>query len=668
VNAPVRVAVGAGLGALLGAWLATTHGAAFASPGVLDPRRWNVIIPGMDMNVVQHAGRGTKVVGGALVLTPHVFSRADIVTPRDTRAVGKVEIALASDSGPVFLRLRDPTHMWAARIAPGVIEADTTTKSFGETLTIEVVGGRVRVLGADVGALTAPTLELSAESSPVRIAHIRVADPAGAVIAEEDAAQAWRESAPVLPGTVLGLLAGGAAAFAGVGGLLALAVPAVILLASPETWLAWVERLYLVRWAPTDLARAALTLSFVPLIVAFLARTGVAMPGLSRARAGLPWLVVCLGCAAVGARAGGIDLLLAPLGLAFLLAPLLLGRQGIDPVGLLVRDLPAQFAVAVLGWGGGLLPALIWRLMLLVSGAGVLLRRAPRLAADAIFLLGIAIFPAAELAVRSTWLDTAWDASRLGATGPVTPFWEDTCGEGPKTILFLGGSSTGGAYQLLGEPGAFFPARTHAALCAARSIRTINLGGSGRDTWTFSRQLELLSGYRPSVVVGYFGVNDLLTQDNPLTRAQREAVEADRSGAERGIAALSERSRLLTGVTLLLRPAVDLAAPVVPDVPLPDAEENLRRIIAAVRAVGGAVLLVPEHAEPETARKIAAYGAMEARLAQELEGVTFVDPGVVLAGAPNALVDRNHLSRSGAAELAAQLVPAIEGLLDGREQ
>ncbi|MDP2310752.1 MAG: SGNH/GDSL hydrolase family protein [Pseudomonadota bacterium] len=672
--------VGAVCGGLLGGWLGRHHGAAFVVPDPIDPSRWSVLVPGMDENVVSHSGRGVQVVGGAIVLTPHVFHRADVLLPRDQRGISGVTIELLPGSGPVSLRLRSRTTMVDVNILPDawrVLPGGWTPHE--GPVELRIGGGEARIGGVALGPVGPANLELTASREVVRLRGITLLDEAGVPFLVEDAEAAWVGRAPIGWGAVAGALAcGGLAATGGLGGLLVLVPPVAVALVPAEAWLELVERLYLVRMSPWELARLALALAIVPLLVRLLARSGLAIPSERSNRTSPRWLWAWAALSVVaagfgGREQGGSGWMFAPIGVGFFLAPLLFARAaGLDRVGVLLRDLPSALVIAVAGWGVGLLGAIAWRLALLVAGAGTLLRRAPRVAADGVFISALALLPAAEFAARSTWLDTAWDAARLEddqSWRNPNPFWQDTCGAAPrKAVLFTGGSSTGGAYQFEGEPTAFYPSRIHTLLCAAGlGIRTANYGYGGRDSFTVSRSLPtLLAAQEPAVVVTYLGVNDLLTQESSLTRAEREAVEEGRSAATRGLASLGARSRLLTGLALLTRPALDPDAAVVSDVPLPDAEVNLRRMAAATLAAGTWLVLVPEYTETETLRRLAEYATLEQRLAAELPGVVYVD--VVAALAPytgeGLLIDRNHLSRKGSGRLAEVLAPVLAKLLE----
>ncbi|MFZ5475913.1 MAG: GDSL-type esterase/lipase family protein, partial [Myxococcota bacterium] len=347
----------------------------------------------------------------------------------------------------------------------------------------------------------------------------------------------------------------------------------------------------------------------------------------------------------------------------------------------LLVDAPALIALAALGWKGGAWLAVGWRAVVLAASARTLLDRAPRAAADLLSVLLLTAPVSCEMAARATYLKKAWDAERLVAdSAPATgwrdpePFWSGTCGPPAAReshgVLFAGGSSTGGAYQFVDEPEAFFPTQAHERLCAALpevAFTATNFGGGGRDTFTISRTIERLMerAGNPDVVVLYTGVNDLAGTTNPKTRKQREADEAARGEAVAGAVSLATRSRVLTGLSLWSRSRGEARAASVPEVPLPDAEENLRRVAAATAARGAQLLLVTEFATVQADPTLLPYARMEARLAEELDGVEYFDVRAALAGVPETelLIDQNHLTREGAARVGAELATVIARML-----
>ena len=212
----------------------------------------------------------------------------------------------------------------------------------------------------------------------------------------------------------------------------------------------------------------------------------------------------------------------------------------------------------------------------------------------------------------------------------------------------------------------FFSAQVHATLCESlpddTALTTWNLGASGMATHDIARELpEVVSRLQPDLIVLYVGTNDLLTRLGPLTRRQQDEAAA----ATPALGQLAGQSRILTGLSLLLRGTLrtSVDAPLVSAVPLADAEENLRTIVAGNQ--GRPVLAVAQHINRSEADRLEPYWALEARLARELDTFTALDPRPALAPEAEALlIDRNHLSRAGHRALARQITPVARELLD----
>jgi lysophospholipase L1-like esterase len=388
---------------------------------------------------------------------------------------------------------------------------------------------------------------------------------------------------------------------------------------------------------------------------------------------------------ALAALAGARDLsgwswaLVVP-GAALLAAPAWLAHKGrMSRKDILLRDLPSLLLVAGLGWGAGLLPAMLWRLLVVIAQVPALVERAPRAGSDVLFATLLALPLATELAVRDGYLDTGWSSEHLSGAelgagddaSRVVPYWSASCGADPKLVWWFGGSSAGGAYQMEGRPGDFFPGQIHRSLCdQGMSVHTVNFSDGGRDTFTFSRALpDLMAKEAPDLVVIYVGVNDILTANSALTRKQREAARAAESAGTGWLAELAAHSRVVAGLSLLNRPAAggDETA-FVAAVPVADAEENLRQIITGVEARGGRVLLVPELTRLTTPDPLGPYRVMEKRLAGDepsAEWMDVVDQAAQL-DTDAVFVDRNHLSSAGHAEVAIRLAPTVATLLEPR--
>ena len=685
-----RPLVYAALGALLGLALTLT-GASFQTPTAAPPEQWRVISPALDESQdVTGLGRGTHVADGALQISRHAFFRSDTLVPALATPVGQAHLRLAPDSDAVMVGIGGgdggaetqfdslhPDGFWS----PGGGWTATTDGAFtlaweGALLTLTTGGTTQQVGRGGPGAF-----ELAAKDGLVRIEAVTVEDTRGGVIFAADYA-AGHDPVRLALGVVVGLLAGlGFGVVVAGGGPVAthlaatrLLPPALVCFVSPLTWILAVERLYLTRTPAWELARWCLGLSFVPIVWSVLAAT----PALSLVGgASRSWrtagAVAALVAAALASRTlMGPDLLLGVLGAAWLAAPLLLLRDQVD--AWVPRDLPALVAVAVLGWSGGLLVAVLWRLAIVGASARHLLDKAPRVASDLLFLLLLSLPAGAEALARVGYLDEAWNITKLSMELPSeqgwrepVPGWTDSCGDGAIGVIFAGGSSTGGAYQFASDPTAFFSAQAHEALCAqGYGLTSYNYGDGGRDSFTVARSLEQMFAHGDAeLVVLYVGVNDLLTRHHQTTRKEREQARIARSTATEGLAGLGRRLRLTTAISLWLKGLPDLASENVSDVPLPEAEENHRTIAELARAHGAQVLLLTEYTDPVHAGELAPYGQMQRELAEELDGVHWIDVRPVLQahGGKDLLVDRNHLSRQGNALLGQAIAEAVPGIL-----
>ena len=251
-------------------------------------------------------------------------------------------------------------------------------------------------------------------------------------------------------------------------------------------------------------------------------------------------------------------------------------------------------------------------------------------------------------------------------------------------MLYVGGSSTGGAYQFSEDPEAFFAGQAHRLLCQKRSLHSHNYGNSDRDTHTISRTLpQMLDTTRADVIVLYVGHNDF-GGNNPYTRKQREYRETSWLRALGG-AARSLRS--IAGVDLLFRhvqesqqPQLD-GPPLGADgnvlknqlmdqsypfaVPLEDATSNLLQIADLAQQRGAKCLLVAQLLSSQSFSDLSEYWTMERELADRHPNIWFVDPRSALKdqGERAMLADNNHLSRRGHQALAKIIEQHIEQLL-----
>lgn len=693
---------------VLGVMLGGLFAARFAMPTPIDRTLWHVVSPGLDERIQDPAlGRGVYVEDGALTLRQHAFHRAEILSPKDTRAVGRVQVAVAE--GSVRLNWPGPTGVSFAVLGPDTAmnafsATDVYYRPDGQPWTAEVAGSNVVLHTTNgpitLGPATGGSIELTAVSEEVRVRSVSATDTDGNAFLTEDYAHRTSPLFHWLAGGVAGLLFGVPLLVAtrrrpGAVGWVEtalLVLPPLAVCAVPAgDWLYLVERAYLVRTPAWGLARLAVGLSCLPVVGLAALRSGLLVPPDVRAPVDgrMVWVGLAVFATLAGAVRGGPTLLTgvgAVATLAFLLMPLRIVRAAEQPpLGAALVDAPAHIAVVMFGLGGGLLGAVAWRFLTLLAAAGQgLLRTAPRPVTDQLFVMLLLLPVSLELAVRDTYLDEGWDLARLsGDLAPSVgwqdpqPFWTGTCPGTPThhtlRILWMGGSSTGGAYQFRDQPTAFFPAQTHHRLCAlvppGTTLVSENYGDGGRDTFTISRSVDdIARRSHTTLVVVYTGVNDLLTQSGTQTRAQRESEQATRDAASTGLASIGARSRLLTGIGLFLRPLHATEGPRVPEVPLADAEDNFHRIAQVADTHGAQVLLLTEVIRTDVSDPLAPYTALEAQLAAKLPTVHHLDLRDALATQgpwddQTMLVDQNHLSRAGSARVAAALTAPVARIL-----
>lgn len=675
------------LGMLVGGLSAPWWIQRLAPPVPLDPAQWTVLVHGRNDGMADgNLSNGTGQVDGSLLISQRSFGRSDLLMPKNTQAIGALELSLAPSSSPVCINYR-AANGFVTRIgefSPTAWRSNDSQNWSPRTglLRVDFHDSQLWMDGKGLAVSEPGTIEISAGGAHTQIQAIRLWDLDKNLWMDENFSDRPlgmdQRLLVAMGGGLVGallaaLLSNGVHGLVGLGLLLPLLAAAWI--PYPE-WRALGQRLYLVRTAPGMLRLAAFFVGLLPLFAGTLLSTAAFSVDDRAERSFVRWIPLLVAVDLLACRElSGLTLLAGLPGLLWLLLPFWVGRRADQsPDTLLLRDLPALGLVGGLGWGLGLLPALLWRLLALTADATVLLERNPRAGTDGMLLLLACLPLGMEMAIRASYLEEAWDPVHLAGASLGTedrnfdPFWFSRCGDAPphRTLYAFGGSSTGGAYQFKDNPNAFFVAQLHQRICARGEGETLtyNYGNSGRDSWDISQAAPALYQKNPPDLVLYYGgVNDLLTQDAPLTRKQQAALLAARSAPVNQLDALARSLRTVTGLGLLLRPQT-IQQPLVAAVPLEDAEENLRSLARATGEAGGELWLVPEYAEPYVATQLRPYWEMEKRLATEIPHVHFVDIYGTLVGSPEELlVDRNHLSRIGSTAVADLLLPALDPFL-----
>lgn len=649
----------------------------------VDPERYTLWVPGAAAAGGDFADAAwSGIADGELVLQPRAFGLAErLIFNRPEMT--ELELRLAPDSPALQFTGRTagggPTTLatlgWEAAEAPG---AGRVTWSTPGVARIRFEGGLAFAEGTALGAST-PFADL-APTATARLAGVTLRGAGGSILLEDEF-----QPRPSVEGRLGWALAAGAAAAALVaaltrpgatafGRLLLLAclsLPVAVLGTRYGEWAALLEALRLPGVDVGPVRQLALAASVLPAALGALLLSDrldateerVAPPAALR---------LVLGVLLVVAASRDIATdgwWLATAGALAAAVPWGVARAGGMPAGSAWwRDLPAGLTAAALGWGVGLPLAMAWRAAAIVQDAPALLKRGtPGAGVNGLLLLALLTPIAGEGLARSGPLHEAWSReSLLGASlgaetaqAALSAFSEQTCGVGDALVVSsFGGSSTGGAWQFRGRPDAFFPAALHERLCARGiPVRSLNYGDSGRDSFDIARAATAtFAAAPPDVVVLYLGVNDLLTEDSPMTRRERQAALDARSAETSWLADLAASSRLVTAGALLLRDSDP--RPMVASVPLPDAETNVREVVAGARVHGARVLLVPELATETFTPTLRPYAEMLARIAAEAGDTAYLDPAAALGpSAPSLLADRNHLTPEGAAALADALLP-----------
>ncbi len=268
----------------------------------------------------------------------------------------------------------------------------------------------------------------------------------------------------------------------------------------------------------------------------------------------------------------------------------------------------------------------------------------------------------AELGVRRTSLDESWSVTEGWRRAseefaellelrrhraypdegfPVRPPEPD----GRPRIVALGGSSTGGAFQM-DDLDQFWPRALQDRLNGRWQV--VNQGVGGWNTLHVRLYLESqIERLGADVYVLYVGHNDILATA-PRPYRELYAGWTQRASASRAVSAFLERSRLYVGLRFAVLAARDDDTRAVP---VADARENLDAIVALAHGRGARVLLVNEGLNPDPG-PMRPYGAMLAEIAAA-SGARAYDAAAAFAKEdPDNFIDDCHLSVAGHRRLA----------------
>ncbi len=285
----------------------------------------------------------------------------------------------------------------------------------------------------------------------------------------------------------------------------------------------------------------------------------------------------------------------------------------------------------------------------------------------------------AELALRATAVNRVW-VPTAGFTRAREEFaelleirrWRSYPDEGfpvqppPRDparprIVAMGGSSTGGAFQM-DNLDHFWPRQLQDQLAGdgTPAWEVVNQGVGGWNTLHVRLYLESqIARLAPDILVVYIGHNDILTASPVPYRDLYAHYRAPRAGVRRLSQAL-ETSRLYVGTRFALLGVRARNGAVA--VPLPHADENVTALLelAAKATPPARVLLVSEGLSPDGSA-MRSYAQMLASHARP-GAVTFLDAADAFdrADEPDLFLDDCHLSVRGHERLAGWVREALD--------
>lgn len=602
-------------------------------------------------------GRASGVIGGQLRLEHYAFGRNDTLVCQKTLKTLKIKPAI--DSAPLKVQFKDHKQMW---------QVEVTAKGWRllNSMSLTPIND-----SWSTALITQNNIESCRISPQNGIGEIAILG--------------WDDSTYPLSQNPFYQFALGAITGAFISILIKSRTQFVLCLAalfiwSFPNWNTLAESLALTQTSGWTFARIGLIALLAPLLLCTFVKPIIKAP---KNTAQTWWVLGILSCSmAVWQSPTGWSIVALPIALF----PGFYGRKNSIHADWLKEDIPALLIIGLLGWQWGLIIACIWRLARIVVLRQWLLDYAPKFAADSFSIALISLVLSCEIGIRTGYLNTAWDPTQLEGNASENDdwrkpkaFWKGECkkeSSTPTSIVYLGGSSTGGAYQFGSEPEAFYSAKLNQMFCQSEEVQTWNYGAAERDTYTISRTIDtILKDTKADWLVLYVGHNDF-TADNPYSRLEREKREGS---VLVKLAKLARKARIIAGSDLLFRalshpPEANISSPPLgPDgtpmrsqvmhqgypmaVPLEDARVNILEIQAIALQHNTQIILIPQIIAQQSFNDLSLYWEMESQLAQEYSNIHLIDVRNNLRNLSDQqiLVDNNHFSRNGHKELANAL-------------
>ena len=292
----------------------------------------------------------------------------------------------------------------------------------------------------------------------------------------------------------------------------------------------------------------------------------------------------------------------------------------------------------------GLLLSLLCRWVILLQNVTILRRWNARALLDIAFVYLLCIPIAFELLLPTPQImidNTPSEWKQASAS------FQASCGskEQEYRILYVGGSSAGGAYQLQGS--AFFSQYIHEDLCEQGfSVTTRNIGGAARNSYTIAESMNVWMQFEPHLIVFYGGVNDTL--DKRYTQSRREREEALQMSRSIGLLSFGSQSDT---IQILGRLLSQQNQEQVSEVSVEEAQFNLLQISSLPQSK---TLLLTEWVRAPLKKDLQSYEDLQKDLASQNPNIYHLDLRQTLSDTQidKLLIDANHPSAEGHQKMA----------------
>ena len=670
------------LGSITGLFVAVHKGAALNKPSSL-PSGWDIQAPAQDeFRGTPQVGQGISVRSGRLMLYRQQLYASDVMSRDDIPIQGSLSIRLGQDSGLLALGLIGETTEYVfldphTLFKDSLEETGIPSTDQEHTFSMTPQGVYVEPMHIPLTDTHVHTIEIMTAAQQSSILALSFQNKNGSMLFEEDFTVQNPSSMAVaftcaIGGSILGAMV--SLIFAPtipflLRCIIGLSPIAFFSSLSHHFWLTLSIRMYLIESPVWVLERWAMGCAYTFSIFYFAMHGRVWKINTHNNMSIVGWIWIGISLAVIAMHHSS-SLMLMIYSALFVFLPLLLGRSHHTRM-ILLFEIFAMGVGILWNISFALFILLVFRWTVLLSNTKPLFMAQGSRAAEYAFLLFLCIPLQLEYTIRSSYLNRVWSPQTLAQEKEkerigLPQTWSGSC-EGRAEnkdirIVVSGGSSTGGLYQFKEEPTSFFTTHLHNSICqnntTFRTLTTYNYGVEDYNTQLISDQgAWLKEEHNPDILVLYIGVNDVLSKHH--TQSIRERRRTSMPSLFRQ---LLYKSKLSTGLSLLVKPNTRASSELVPEVPVEDAQNNIKQLISDLSPAS--ILVVPEMASSPLQPQLEEYDAMLQKLAQTYPNVHYVQPLNDRLHSDIYLADRNHLTREGNQWLGQQIAYTLQKILD----